>query len=61
MKSGVIEFVQCKKGHFYNSNLEECPYCKGKKIEDDLENLPPKKCDFPEDQAMCYDIGPDYL
>ena len=51
------EFKKCSGWHIYNSNLKECPYCNGKKLEDDLENLPPKEVDPPE-SAMCYDMGP---
>jgi len=58
MKRGIIEFIPCKNGHFYNSNEKECPYCKGRKIEVDLKKLEPNECNFPDDQAMCYDIGP---
>ena len=51
------DFIKCPKGHIYDKELGECPYCSGKKIEDDLEDLPWQQIDPPE-SAMCYDIGP---
>jgi hypothetical protein len=53
----MILFTKCNNGHIYNSELEECPYCNGRKIDDDLDDLgEEEKIDFPE-TAMCYDIG----
>jgi len=52
------EFKKCPNGHVYDSGLKECPYCSGKKIEDDLENLPEK----PEvDRDVLKDIADCYL
>jgi len=53
------EFKRCPNGHIRKPELEECPYCNGRTIEDDLEELPdddggPDK--IPE-TAMCYDMG----
>jgi len=54
----MSDFIKCSKGHVYDSKKEkECPYCSGKKIEDDLENLPSDDGYLPE-SAMCYDMGP---
>ena len=59
------KFIKCEKNqaHVYDSKLKECPYCNGKTIEIDLENLPEtepgrKKIDLPI--ADCYMIGQDY-
>ena len=56
---------QCPQGHFYNSELDECPYCNGLKIDDDLEKLLSKtdeKRKFPDDiMAMCYILPPGDL
>jgi len=53
-------FKKCPEGHVYDSELEECPYCNGKKIDDDLENLPPDDSNPPPETAMCYDMGPGW-
>jgi DNA-binding helix-hairpin-helix protein with protein kinase domain len=55
---------KCAEGHFYESELTECPYCNGsKKIEEMLENLSDensgKKVKFPGDTAMCYILPPN--
>jgi len=50
-------FKKCDKGHVYESVLVECPYCNGKKIETDLEDLPEKPGVDPnigDDIADCY-------
>ena len=50
-------FKKCDKEHIYESGLGECPYCNGKKIETDLENLPEKPDADPnigDDIADCY-------
>ena len=52
-----INFKKCDKGHIYESSLVECPYCKGKKIETDLKDLPEKPdvdSDIGGDIADCY-------
>jgi len=54
------EFKKCSKGHPYDSELEECPYCNGKELDDDLENLPDKPAvnkDILKNIASCYLIG----
>jgi len=51
------EFKKCPKGHVYNCELDECPYCGGKKIEDDLINIPGKPdidIKILDDIADCY-------
>jgi len=55
----MSDFVKCSKGHVFDSELEKCPYCNGKKIEDELNKLPADDVDVPADTAMCYDLGPD--
>jgi len=55
-------YKKCSKGHIYNQELPECPYCGGLKIDDELENLPDKpdvKKQILKDMADCYMIGPD--
>jgi len=52
------EFIKCPEGHVFSSEFKECPYCSGKELDDDLENLPSKKIERLE-TAMCYDMGPD--
>jgi len=54
------DFIKCPKGHIYQSRLSECPYCSGKELDEDLENLPEKDIDPPE-AAMCYEMGPSEL
>ena len=54
----MIEFKKCPRGHVYDSELNECPYCNGRTIDDDLENLTPDEVELPPDEAMCYDMGP---
>jgi len=51
------KFIKCSKGYVYESKLNECPYCNGKELDEDLENLPRKEINPPE-SAMCYDMGP---
>jgi hypothetical protein len=48
---------KCPAGHFYDSKLEECPYCNGRTLDDDLASLIKKKIRFPKDMAMCYRVG----
>jgi len=55
-------FKKCPKGHVYNPESPECPYCNGLEIDDELENLPDKpsvKKDILKDMADCYLIGND--
>jgi len=54
----MSEFKKCPEGHVYDSGQNECPYCNGRKIEDDLEDLPETKVGLPDNIAMCYDMGP---
>jgi len=57
----MSDFNKCPKGHIYSSQLKECPYCNGRTIEIDLENLPEKKDidkDILKNIADCYLIGP---
>ena len=55
------EFKKCLKGHIFEAELEDCPYCGGKKIEEELAKLvirnPALKKKL-EDMAMCYITGP---
>jgi len=51
-------FTKCDKGHVYDLAQNECPYCNGKKIEDDFDELPEGGESLPLDLAMCYEIGP---
>ena len=48
---------KCPNGHFYDSKEEECPYCNGRTLDDDLASLIKKKIRFPKDMAMCYRVG----
>ena len=53
-------FTKCKKGHIYESNLEECPYCSGKRIEEAIIKLVDKNPGLAEKLrglATCYLIG----
>jgi len=50
----MSEFKKCTKGHYYNSDSEDCPYCNGETIGQKLKDLPPGSRVFPEDTAMCY-------
>jgi hypothetical protein len=52
----LSDFIKCSKGHVYDSELKECPYCSGKELKDDLNKLPLGK-KFPLLMAMCYDRG----
>ena len=55
------EFKKCTIGHVYESELDDCPYCNGKKLDEALKKLKRKKnIDMPE-SAMCYDMGPRNL
>ncbi|MCL2180100.1 MAG: hypothetical protein FWB83_03145 [Treponema sp.] len=51
------EFKKCPEGHVYDSKLEECPYCNGEDLEDELDKLPPDDEREPPETAMCYDMG----
>jgi len=53
----MSEFKKCPKGHYYSSNLEECPFCNGQTIKQKLKDLPPGTPWFPE-TAMCYAMPP---
>ena len=58
----MSDFKKCPKGHTYDSEKEkECPYCNGKKIEDDLEDLPdtPVDKDILKHISDCYLVGRD--
>jgi len=57
----MSDFIKCPKGHVYDSESEECPYCNGRKIDDDLDKLPPDDVDVPDATAMCYEMGPDHF
>jgi len=39
----MSDFITCPQGHTYDSELEECPYCGGKTIDNALEDLPEVK------------------
>jgi len=53
----MSDFKKCPFGHTYDSEKEkECPYCNGRKIDDELKKIPPKDIEGPE-SAMCYDMG----
>jgi len=55
------EFRKCREGHVFDSKLEECPYCNGQNIEDDLEKLADKShnvIDKIRNTATCYLVGP---
>ena len=39
------EFKKCLHGHPYDSKLEECPFCNGVNIDDELGKLPEKNVD----------------
>ena len=54
------EFKKCPEGHVYDSEYEDCPYCSGENIDDELEKLPPDEKRFPPEVAMCYDMGPGF-
>jgi len=57
----MSEFKKCSKGHVYESNLDECPYCNGAEIDDVLGKLPVKpeiNKDILKDMADCYMRGP---
>ncbi|MCL2211496.1 MAG: hypothetical protein FWB95_06210 [Treponema sp.] len=57
----MSEFKKCSQGHVYESGLEECPYCNGKNVDDELEKLPKKpeiNKDILKDMADCYMRGP---
>jgi len=53
----MSEFIKCSKGHVYESKLNECPYCNGKKLDDYLKNLVNREIELTE-AVMCYDMGP---
>jgi len=44
----MSDFIKCPKGHVYDSGLDECPYCNGKELDNDLNDLP-KKTDDEDD------------
>jgi len=52
------DLKKCTKGHYYNSNSEKCPYCNGRTIEQELEDLPQRPFVFPPETAMCYSQVP---
>jgi len=55
------KFKKCPKGHVHDSELEECPFCNGKEIDDELKKLPkkpPGRLKDIKDLAMCYLRGP---
>ena len=66
MKANIQEnnfndFAKCPKGHVYDTELGECPYCNGKKTDDVLKEMPEKpsvKKNILKDIADCYLIGP---
>ena len=47
------EVKKCPEWHVYNSDMNECPYCSGGEIEDELEKLPPNG-KMPPPMACCY-------
>jgi len=57
----MSDFTKCPQGHVYDSELEECPYCNGKKIDEFLEDLPEKPVDKDVLKyiADCYLVGRD--
>ena len=54
-------FKKCPKGHIFNTDLGECPFCGGLEIDDALINLPkpPNGSKLPDDIADCYYMPPD--
>jgi len=51
------KFIKCPKSHVYESRLEECPYCNGKIIDDELKELPPgydNRDDILPPSPLCY-------
>ena len=36
-------FNKCEKGHIYDLKNNECPYCNGKNLDEDLKGLPSEK------------------
>ena len=57
-----IGFKKCQKGHVYNAELKECPFCSGMTIDEALkkhsEENPPDDEGIPDNLlAMCYDMG----
>jgi len=53
----MSDFIKCPEGHIYKKELEKCPYCNGKRIEEDLEDLPEKPVvdkDILKHIADCY-------
>jgi hypothetical protein len=53
-------YKKCPNGHFYKSDLEECPYCDKKTLEDAIAKIIRKPREKLEDLAMCYLMGPDF-
>ena len=55
------DFKRCEMGHVYDSELKECPYCKGENLDDTLIKLGKNKPAIMRklvDMAMCYLVGP---
>ena len=54
------DFIKCAEGHIYDEELDECPFCNGKKIDDILKEIPEKPSidkKILKDIADCYLIG----
>lgn len=57
-----MSYIKCSAGHIHDSEIDECPFCKGKTIDQALAALPPNdEEDDPDDMAMCYDMGPGWV
>jgi len=51
-------FKKCPNGHIYSSDLDECPYCNDRQIEEDLEKLLANTDKPLPEIAMCYILPP---
>ncbi|MCL2180099.1 MAG: hypothetical protein FWB83_03140 [Treponema sp.] len=54
MKKEMKIFKKCPVGHVYSMKSKECPYCKGRKLDDELEKLPENEVKELPPVALCY-------
>jgi len=59
------EFKKCEEAHVYSAEYDECPFCKGVTIDEELRKQAEEKPEEGFDKekydrliAMCYDMGP---